>query len=176
MTLINIEYGSLASSETLNKNFGYLEDKFDDAVTAINTSISSLLSNIATINSRLGDLSEEIASAIESCSDNLAVGLAEQSQLLNSKINSYSMIPNWSTCEEVSEASTYTAPENGYLFIFAQVPLIESVLVNGKSIQLTNTDSQPIVLPLRNGDVVTTSNLISNGYFVSVLKDSLSVV
>ena len=28
MSLINIEYGSLASSETMNKNFEYLEKKF----------------------------------------------------------------------------------------------------------------------------------------------------
>ena len=27
MALINIEYGSLASSETMNKNFMYLDDK-----------------------------------------------------------------------------------------------------------------------------------------------------
>ena len=45
MALENIEYGSLASSETMNKNFMYLDDKIANTAESIMTSISSILSN-----------------------------------------------------------------------------------------------------------------------------------
>ena len=43
MALINIEYGSLASSDTMNKNFMYLDDKIAESSESIMTSISSIL-------------------------------------------------------------------------------------------------------------------------------------
>ena len=60
MALINIEYGSLASSETVNKNFTYLDEKIAESNESIMTSISSILSNIATINARINDISENM--------------------------------------------------------------------------------------------------------------------
>ena len=64
MALVNIEYGSLASSEIMNKNFIYLDDKIAESSESIMTSISSILSNIATINTRLNDISENITDSI----------------------------------------------------------------------------------------------------------------
>ena len=47
MSLINIEYGSLASSEVMNKNFLYLDDKIAESNNSIMTSISSILSRLS---------------------------------------------------------------------------------------------------------------------------------
>ena len=65
MALIDIEYGSLASSETMNKNFTYLDDKIAETSESIMTSISSILSNIATINSRLNDITESMDGSMD---------------------------------------------------------------------------------------------------------------
>ena len=71
MTLINIEYGSLASSETLNKNFIYLDKKISETTESIQASISSILSNITTINSRLNEISEVNTDTTEALSSRL---------------------------------------------------------------------------------------------------------
>ena len=66
MALINIEYGSLASSETMNQNFIYLDNKIAESSDSIMTSISSILSNIATINTRLNEITENMGDSINS--------------------------------------------------------------------------------------------------------------
>ena len=71
MDLKIIEYGSLASSEIMNNNFSYLDEKIEYSNSNLNTSISSLLSNIATINNRLNDLSTALADAIETSNSNI---------------------------------------------------------------------------------------------------------
>ena len=45
MALINIEYGSVARSDVLNKNFLYLDEKIADTNNSNATSISSILSD-----------------------------------------------------------------------------------------------------------------------------------
>ena len=70
MDLKIIEYGSLASSEIMNNNFSYLDEKIETNSEATNTSISSLLSNIATINTRLNDLVETFSDSIEAVNSN----------------------------------------------------------------------------------------------------------
>lgn len=72
MTLIEIEYGSLASSETMNKNFNYLDDKIKNSTDEINTNIATINSNIASINTSLENYNEEINSDIEKINNTLA--------------------------------------------------------------------------------------------------------
>ena len=38
MSLTNIEYGSLASSEVLNQNFTYLDNKISEVIESLNAS------------------------------------------------------------------------------------------------------------------------------------------
>ena len=47
MALTEIEYGSLASSEVMNNNFEYLDNKISDVS-------ENLASNVATINANIG--------------------------------------------------------------------------------------------------------------------------
>lgn len=53
MALIDIDYGSLASSETLNKNFQFLQDSISDFAQVIETNKASLESQISTVNTNV---------------------------------------------------------------------------------------------------------------------------
>ena len=87
MALINIEYGSLASSETMNKNFSYLDDKISETSDAIMTTISSMLSSIATINSRLSEITGDIVDV----NDELSVVFKKASETLSYAEYAYSI-------------------------------------------------------------------------------------
>lgn len=51
MALINIEYGALASSEVMNNNFEYLDNRISSAVEGNASTTAAIYSNIASINS-----------------------------------------------------------------------------------------------------------------------------
>lgn len=53
MALIDIEYGSLASSETLNKNFQFLQNSISDFAQVIETNKASLESQLSTVNTNV---------------------------------------------------------------------------------------------------------------------------
>ena len=50
MALTRIEYGALASSETMNNNFDYLDNRISTVVGNMTTNNASIYSNIASIN------------------------------------------------------------------------------------------------------------------------------
>jgi len=56
MTLTEIEYGSLASSATLNGNFQYLQDKLTELSALITSETSGYSSTVATLNNSINDL------------------------------------------------------------------------------------------------------------------------
>lgn len=53
MALIDIEFGALASSETLNKNFKFLQDSISEFAQVIETNKASLESQISTVNTNM---------------------------------------------------------------------------------------------------------------------------
>ena len=55
MALTRIEYGALASSETMNNNFDYLDNRISTVVENITTDNASIYSNIASINNIIYD-------------------------------------------------------------------------------------------------------------------------
>lgn len=169
MALTDIEYGSLASSELLNKNFLYLENKISETANVINTSISSILSNIATINSRLGDLSEEIQASSEKVGEDLTKGLAKQEEYTRRLVESVLMLPDWNKCLVIRDLSTYTAPSNGYVLVNPQPAASGNVIVNGISIALkTKGDSHLTIIPVKKDDVLTSSVAMTTAYFLPV--------
>ena len=169
MALTDIEYGSLASSETLNKNFFYLLDKIAETASSINTSISSILSNIATINSRLGDLSEEIQASAETLGADLSKGLTKQEEYTKTLVEKSLMIPEWSKCVVVNQLSTHRVPSNGYLLINPVPSASGNIIVNGVNVALkTKGDSHLTVVPVKKDDVVTCTLAISSAYFLPV--------
>ena len=170
MALLNIEYGSIASSDTMNRNFSYLDERISDSNTQINASISSILSNIATINSRLSEISESFASSVSTLESTITEYNAK-TKLLVSKSG---MVPNWSSCRSVnfSTGTNYTATANGYLLILANSASKGNLSVNGSTVSFKLRDNSYdnaaclVAIPLMEGDVVSTTVTCQYAYFV----------
>ena len=169
MTLINIEYGSLASSETLNKNFSYLDDKIAETSSSLATSISSILSNIATINARLSDLSESVENYVDDF-NTIVDDCKRKTKIL---VNKSAIVPNWSGCYGIGINSNFTAPKNGYILILPYPNSSGSLYVNNNVTvwikQRNNNDDNAsglISIPIKQGDVVRTDVLVSAAYFL----------
>lgn len=169
MALINIEYGSLASSETMNKNFLYLEDKITESSSSIMTSISSILSNIATINTNLSDLAETVNDYVEEFNTTLT-DYKDKTKLL---VNSVSMVPNWAGCYTISLATEFNSPSNGYLLILPETTSTGIISINGilsfniKEIRATyDNSSQLISIPVKKGDKISCSIQTITTYFL----------
>lgn len=71
MALTEIEYGSLASSEVMNNNFEYLDEKITDVSESLTSTAAAINSNIATINSSMASMSETLSQSIEDLGTNL---------------------------------------------------------------------------------------------------------
>ena len=170
MALIDIEYGSLASSEVMNKNFIYLDDKISDTSESIMTSISSILSNIATINAKLNDISDEVADNIQTMNSTIEDYRAKTKLL----VNKAAMVPNWSNAVSISlpVGSTYVVPSNGYILLIPINSSAGNVIVNGNTLALKTIAnvydyaSQLISIPVGNGDTVRVTANFSYVYFL----------
>ena len=177
MALINIEYGSIASSDTMNRNFSYLDDRISDSNTQINSSISSILSNIATINSRLSEISEGITSSIAALQSTIA-DYKNKTKLL---VSSSGMVPNWNACRSITltSGSSYTAATNGYLLALPEAAGSGDIFVNNSSVLFktrANTYDNAAVLvsiPLKAGDVASTTAALQSVYFVPAAEISV---
>ena len=175
MALINIEYGSVARSEVLNKNFLYLDEKIADSNTSVATNISSILSNIATINTRINDLAEVISDYV----DEFNSMLDEYKTKTKLLVNSATMLPNWSACQAIDDTTTFTAPANGYLLLNPKSNtsgdlLINDVLINFKVRNSGDDNSaQTVAIPLKSGDIACSEMIFNHAYFVPVLEVSV---
>lgn len=165
MSLVNIEYGSLASSEILNKNFEYLEEKMEENMSSIMTSISSILSNIATINSHLGEQSE----LIENTNSEVVANIEEYKNKTKIAIQKSCMIPHWNGCAQVSIGSLYSVRANGYLLIIINKDSTNGTLrVNTTTINVDN--NKLIVLPVKQNDAISSTLLIDKALFIPVTE------
>ncbi len=170
MSLIDIEYGSLASSETMNKNFRYLEESIAATSDSIMTSISSILSNIATINTRLNDITETMNDSVET----LTSTMEEYKTKTKLLANEASMLPNWSNCISVNIEinQSYIVPSNGYLLLNPALFSAGEISVNGKTVVFKSlTDeaysvSQLVALPVAEADELVSQVALQNAYFL----------
>lgn len=176
MALTNIEYGSIASSEMMNNNFKYLEDKITELASSSNTMISSILSNIATINSRLGDITEDIqddATSFES-------KLEEYRTKTRLGLNKLSMLPNWNMCFALTETeqASYKVPKNGYLLLNPKPESNGNLTVNNCVVTLKTRSSaydnaaQLFFIPVKTGDNVSSTLTLNSAYFLPALEIS----
>ena len=168
MALTNIEYGSLASSATMNANFSYLDDKISDTSSSIMTSISSLVSNIATINTRLNTLSDDIDDAIDELNTKVE-GYKNKLKLLAG----YScIVPDWSTLSSVTiTANTaYVPSSNGYLLITPGASQI-NLTINNKTVQIKT--GQIVMIPVKEDDSILMSAVPSAVSFLPMAEISV---
>lgn len=91
MALTRIEYGSLASSETMNNNFEYLDNKIAEASERITSTSASIYSNIASVNTQLSnqiDAAEEnLQSYIEEQTSSVLEALSSNGLYVTTYIN-----------------------------------------------------------------------------------------
>ena len=162
MSLTNIEYGSLASSEILNNNFTYLEKKIEEAFNSTMTSISSMLSNIATINTRLSEQAEmvennasELSSKLDDCKTKTKIFMQKSCSL-----------PCWNGVSSIDLTKSYLAESNGYLLLIPQAGSEGILKINSTSIDCNN--SEFVFLPIKEGDVVLANIVLQKALFVPV--------
>lgn len=159
MTLKTIEYGSLASSEVMNNNFTYLEEKINATSEATNTSISSLLSNIATINTRLNDLVETFTDTLGSFSARVD-DYKNKTKLM---ISENSMVPNWLGASKITKFEQYIVQRNGYILILLDNLGEATLSVNNVEIELNPFIS---CFPVAQNDVVDCDVDFENAYYI----------
>ena len=170
MSLINIEYGSVARSELLNKNFLYLDEKIADVNNSNATSISSILSNIATINSRLNDLAESVSDYVEEFNSALEEYKAKAKLLVNAS----AMVPDWTGLIAISNMADFKAPKNGYLLLTPKNNSTGNLIVNGKSVNLKSrsvaddNSAQTVAIPVKEEDEISSSVVFLYAFFLPV--------
>ena len=175
MTLINIDYGSLASSETMNKNFLYLDEKIAQTAETINTSISSVFSNIATINSRFGDISEEI----DAVSDTATAELESAKEEVSEALVKAHMLPNWNSCIYISRPDYYIVPSNGYVLLMPTTTSNGNLIVNGVTVSFKKVSSGNdyasilVSMPVKKGDIFTCTAGVNAAYFLPVTEGGI---
>ena len=173
MALINIEYGSIASSDTMNKNFLYLEDKISELSTSTNTMISSILSNIATINSRLGDVADNVQDDAKSFESKI------EDYRIKSR-NALSMLPNWNKCFALtdSEQASFKVPKNGYLLLNPKPESKGNLTVNGAVVTLktrsgsADNAAQLFFIPVKSQDLASSTLDSAGAYFLPCVEIS----
>lgn len=183
MALNNIEYGAIASSEVMNENFSYLDNRITETSESIMTSISSIYSNIATINTRLSDIAENLTKTTEdlsSTNNNLNSQLSSNKQELLSKINQISMLPDWTNMIYLASLNSYTALANGFVMLISTMEDVGDFIVNGKSVPYKrrtlsyDNSSQLVSIPVKKGDLITCTCPTLAIYFVPVVQLTLS--
>lgn len=177
MTLINIEYGSIASSETMNSNFSYLDERINDTNTQINASISSILSNIATINSGITDISENLTSAVTTL-ENTITDYKLKTKLLVKKSG---MVPNWIACRNITldSETTYQATDNGYVLIVPETNAHGELYINDTEVPYKLRDNAYdnaallTIIPVMKNDSVSANFTCEYAYFVPAAEISI---
>ncbi len=176
MALINIEYGSIASSDTMNKNFLYLEDKITELSNSSNTMISSILSNIATINSRLGEITDDV----QDDAKNFESKIEDYRTKTRLALNNLSMLPNWDKCFALTneEQASFKVPKNGYLLLNPKPESKGNLTVNDSVVTLKTRNSsydnagQLFFIPVKAADVVGCTLSLAGAYFLPVVEIS----
>ena len=159
MDLKIIEYGSLASSEVMNNNFSYLDEKIEANSEATDTAVSSLLSNIATINTRLNDLVETLTDSIEATNSKLD-DYRNKTKLM---ISENSMVPNWLGSFKIVNLEKFQVPENGYILILLDNLDAATISINDVEIELNPLISY---LPVKKNDVVDCDVDFEKAYYI----------
>ena len=106
MPLTHIEYGSLASSEVMNDNLEYLDNKISTVADSLASTSSAIYSNIASINGTLSEKDDELESDLE----DLQSDFTTFADAVNAKNNA----PDYSRA--IGITLPYTANRDGYIF------------------------------------------------------------
>lgn len=128
MTLTKIEYGSVASSEVVNNNFQYLDDKISSVSQSLSANTSALSGTISSLSSTIAANKEEQNTKNSKIEENI--------DTINSNINNSSIVKstykngydwyrlysdNW-----VEQGGSCTISANGSKTISLKVPMADN--------------------------------------------------
>ena len=162
MPLIHIEYGALASSETMNDNFEYLDDRVTSVANNLVSSTTSIYSNISGLSMSLSEQINDIESDIGDLGDNLSD--------LRSDFESQNNSPDYS--RGVGITLPYTVLADGYVYAGVDgTDYMKYVYVNQKIVHGHcgysggyNVYSGSLFRVSKN-DIVSANNPIGSYYF-----------
>ena len=77
MALTEIEYGSLASSDVMNNNFEYLDNKITAVSENLTSNVATINANIATANTSISTLGENVNKLVENLNTTLTASFTE---------------------------------------------------------------------------------------------------
>ena len=162
MALERIEYGSLASSELMNNNFEYLDNRISSLAETQSSNVSSIYSSLANMSNTFSEQNEDLASDVSD--------LEDYAQSIRHDFNSQNHAPDYA--KGIGISLPYTATKNGY--VYAGVDGIDStryVYVNNRIVHghcgysggyLVYSGS---LFRVNRGDTVTCSRTHGNYYF-----------
>ena len=162
MALERIEYGSLASSEMMNDNFEYLDDRISSLAETHSSDTSSLYSGLANLNTAMNQQNEILASDIDD--------LEEYAEAIRADFDAQNNAPDYSA--GIGITLPYTVEQDGY--VYAGVDGLDTkryVYVNGSIVHGHSGYSggyivySGSVFRVSAGDVVTCSKPHGNYYF-----------
>lgn len=153
MPLINIEYGSLASSDTMNQNFSFLDDKITDVSTEVDENLATIVANVSNINSQLNEITSEI--------NNVSRDLFSQIEALKynvqNALNTIVIFPNWNARFEISDLTEYEALQNGFLMLALKTNTSGKLLINSREVEGVTTAGNTMILPIKKGDIISST-------------------
>lgn len=162
MPLTHIEYGSLASSETMNDNFEYLDDKITTVANNLTSTSTSIYSNISNLNTSFTEQYQEIASDISDLADDLGI-LADSFAAQNNA-------PDYD--KGIGITLPYTATADGYVYAGVEgTDTVKYVYVNEQIVHGHcgysggKTVYSGSLFRVSAGDVVTAGRTKWNYYF-----------
>lgn len=166
MALTNIEYGSLASSETMNTNFQYLDNRISTVVENNISTSASINSNIASLSSSLSLLSSNINTSI--------VNINSLIDELEGMIDEISFLPDYTKAFTIT--SPYTATMDGWIYAQAWVASgIESASIYIDDMQIVlnqglnnreGAHGPSAFVPIASGSVFRTSGNVHTKTFI----------
>ena len=153
MPLTTIQYGSLASSEVMNDNFGYLDDRITTLANNVTSSTSTIQSGISGLNSRLSQKDSELEDDIEQLETDL--------ESLQTDFYNKDDAPDYTNGISIN-ALPYTIEHDGYIDVaIAALNGIATLIINQTKIAhaySSNTNFYGIIsgqYRVNAGDVVS---------------------
>ena len=169
MPLTHIEYGSLASSETMNNNFEYLDNRATTIANNITSTSSSIYSNLASLISTFSQTTGDIETELSE--------LTTFTQNIKNDFDSQNNAPDYS--KGISITMPYTVGANGY--VYAGIDGVDStqyVYVNGKVVHghCGYSGGKSVysgsLFRVCEGDVVSVSRKMGAYYFYPMKGDN----
>lgn len=162
MPLTHIEYGSLASSETMNDNFEYLDDRVTAVANNLVSSTTSIYSNISGLSASISEEISGLGSDISELEDDLGD--------LRDDFDSQNNAPDYS--RGVGITLPYTAEADGYVYAGVNgMDYMSYVYVNNKIVHGHCGYSggyavySGSIFRVSTGDVITVDRTLGSYYF-----------